>query len=375
MLQQVAAFGPRHIWIFYRQEEEDGQDYMHMSYVIALERRPVLVYNESNDSIARAYIRKIFDTAKIQQEPTFWHPDWNGLGKVITFIEWLARVSTYPEQDIMFNTLYKRISYCCNNICEHLQRKARDGHNSMLFSLPDHEQTVQMQTITNVFNLGHMHDCKYIRQATPRGPRSLREKYMDEEEALEIRMKYIEWFSGELDERSMHQWWFHKHGHYLLNVAGVEEALRRVYDSKVRLRNLRRKIVEIQDTDGTMKPVPEVKPADIRTPPPTSKQVLDKLREVTDRYDETRDWLWDEPHKNPCDWPGDVVWKMLFGDLGFAVMLIAHGIDLQKLQQVMKHQWLVGDKELIRNLRAVWTERKATRIRSGTSRRKTQDAS
>ena len=82
-----------------------------------------------------------------------------------------------------------------------------------------------MPTITNIFNMSHRHVCKDYNQKVPRGGRKLKEKYMDQEEFDEIKFGYIDWFSGDLDVESQHQWWYSRYSLSLLNISkGVAEA-------------------------------------------------------------------------------------------------------------------------------------------------------
>jgi len=163
----------------------------------------------------------------------------NPLAQVVIIIEWLARSAIYPEQERIDDILYGRIEFCCEKICEHIQRDLRSGDNEELFGVPYVKQTKQMQTFTNVFNLSHRHVCKDYSQKVPKGGRNLKEKYLDQEEFDEIKYGCIDWFSGDLDVDSQHQWWYSRYGLYLLNVSkGVAE----VYDTKTRVREKRKRI-------------------------------------------------------------------------------------------------------------------------------------
>ena len=113
-------------------------------------------------------------------------------------------------------------------MCEHNLRRIRNSDNDKLFKEPYNMQTYPMHTMTNVLNLANIYTGKYIRQYVKQGDRTINDPDLDEEELEEVKLGYIEWYSGEYDEDSKHQWWYNRHTIYLLNVAnGVQEALRK----------------------------------------------------------------------------------------------------------------------------------------------------
>ena len=195
-------------------------------------------------------------------------------------------------------------------MCEHNLRKIRNGDNMKLFKPAHNKQTRPMHTITNVLNLANIHTGKYIRQYVKAGLRTVQD--LDDEEKEEVRNGYIEWES-EYDADSNHQWWYNRYTVYLLNVAnGAQAALRKAYDTKTRIRHLRKEMQAIAfDIE-----LPDVSFADRKKVPPTSEQVLSRMQSVTDKYADTKDWNWLRPHKRPRKWPGDEAWNQMFGGLG-----------------------------------------------------------
>jgi len=115
-------------------------------------------------------------------------------------------------------------------------------------------------------------------------------------------------------------------------------------------------IQEKERTNPSSSEIPQVAPADIRKSPPSVDQVMLKLQQATNVCPSTQNWDWTSPQRKPLPWPGDEVWKKLFGELGFCVMVIAYGSELEKMQLALETQWLVGCKETIRNMRTVWME-------------------
>jgi len=94
-----------------------------------------------------------------------------------------------------------------------------------MFELPHKDQIKMMQTVTNVLNLSSMHSCRYIRQHIPTRNR-IATRLLDNEEKKEITDGYVNWFMGEYDAESKHQWFYNKFAVYLLNVAeGPQKAL------------------------------------------------------------------------------------------------------------------------------------------------------
>ena len=210
--------------------------------------------------------------------------------------------------------------------------------------------------ITNALGLAHVYLAKDIRQHVPKGGRSINKK-QDDDENDEIRLGYIDWYPGELNVESGHQWWFNKHAVYLLDVSkGADHALRQAYDTRTRIRDLRKRMYAIRGKKSQRTAVPRLKSANVEVPPPTTAEVIDRMRKVTDN------WQWQRPHRKPRAWPGTEVWKQQFADLGFGVMLIAHGEELKRMQAKLDQQWLVGVKESIRNQRCVWIAEKGWKI-------------
>ena len=74
--------------------------------------------------------------------------------------------------------------------------------------------------------------------------------------------------------------------------------------------------------------LPTVEVSDHNLTPPTMELMLAVMQIMTDKYADTKGWNWLRPHLRARQWPGEEVWGRLFGDLGFGVMLIAHGKNL-----------------------------------------------
>ena len=125
---------------------------MYISYIAAFQNQPTIVYSES-DSRSNSYILKLVGAIEINPEPITWSETRNGMGQIVTYIEWLARIAIYHEQSPMFNILYNRLSFCCNVMCEHNLRRIRNSDNNELFKEAYNKQTKPMHTMTNVLNL------------------------------------------------------------------------------------------------------------------------------------------------------------------------------------------------------------------------------
>ena len=93
----------RHIWVCFRDpedEQEDGKDVIHVSYIAAFQNQPTIVYS-GTDEVSRDYLLNIVGESDISKEPVFWPKDRNALAQIVTYIEWLARIAIYPEQTYM----------------------------------------------------------------------------------------------------------------------------------------------------------------------------------------------------------------------------------------------------------------------------------
>jgi len=242
-------------------------------------------------------------------------------------------------------------------MCEHNLRRIRNSDNNELFKEAYNKQTNPMHTMTNVLNLANIYTGKYIRQHVKKGDRTIDDSDLDEEELEEVELEHIKWYGGEYDEDSKHQWWYNRFTTYLLNVAnGVQAALRKAYETKKRVRHMRKQMQRIRRGTNREATLPKVKPLDPDKTPITREQLIYGMQWATDLFEETKGWNWLRPHLRPRKWPGNHVWEQLFGLLGFGVMLIAHGKDLAVKQKSLRNHWMVANKELIRNIRTVWVK-------------------